>query len=849
MGNQMTMFDWMNWLEEQKNIRKPDAEINQQPEQGDEAQIRFFVAECSEFHSMGEYHEGIAALDEAVSLWEGIPPQRMNAARSIGITVGETEVEILVGNVIDLDILQYYSEVIDNETVLKAVNEIVERFPQADINGSLPGLERFKKQPEEVSAEQTVPGEQKESKSKILEDFGEKIGGARKDVWRLRGLMLEDTAQMNLAERNKYVKKDNVWKKPDYEQLVKEGTPVRVAWFIKQMRDAAPTSPSYSRAEDNEEGRKKRQDEYITFLSELKEAVMKVDSEAKIKSFFKDFFYGQGYLEPKTGYYVNPTEKAYGYINNKLLKAAQVSSFYKYDRDIKAKQFCFDEEQKLLDGFEFIKYDKDYLSFSEDYAGRTVLEHQVPGGKQFFYPKGEMAEEKNWKEGTYVMVYNHKILSFNLPGLEEAKQSARTIAQKAQEQKSTKERKGRYTPPQLEHLKRIGEDIRHGQDMSGEDFIKDFSIRGGEFGNWLNDNDRRESVNLCYEAFHDLAKALDIQPEDVSLNGRLAIAFGARGQGSALAHYEIEREVINITKMRGAGSLGHEWGHAMDDILRKEQNFKGLGSNEYVPYMQEFMNRLKYNPVEPNACFTMDRRQSVAEKRGLPVMDMTISELETGGYPFRSLYPVSPDVAVVVKEYADEVQFYHLTSDGNKTPVKSLEELKELAGKGELLAVDQKEWDKKAVDGELMIFSRKPSEFYQNSITLDSMYSKQDKGYWQSNEELFARAFACYVKDKLTEQGLRNDYLCGHADCGEAINTNGEIIRAYPVGEERIQINRAFDSLIQDFKDKELLHSRQGLDMEQNEALKGNLEAFRKKPDAERRKERGKKERTFDMHH
>lgn len=48
---------------------------------------------------------------------------------------------------------------------------------------------------------------------------------------------------------------------------------------------------------------------------------------------------------------------------------------------------------------------------------------------------------------------------------------------------------------------------------------------------------------------------------------RLAIAFGSRGKGNALAHYEPSRAVINLTKMKGAGSLAHEFGHALDDML------------------------------------------------------------------------------------------------------------------------------------------------------------------------------------------------------------------------------------------------------------------------------------------
>ena len=47
------------------------------------------------------------------------------------------------------------------------------------------------------------------------EDFGEKIGGAKKDLWKDRGLYVDDLGSMNEREAEKFVKKDNVWKKPD----------------------------------------------------------------------------------------------------------------------------------------------------------------------------------------------------------------------------------------------------------------------------------------------------------------------------------------------------------------------------------------------------------------------------------------------------------------------------------------------------------------------------------------------------------------------------------------------------------------------------------------------------------
>ena len=48
-----------------------------------------------------------------------------------------------------------------------------------------------------------------------IQDFGEKIGGAKKDFWKSRGLQKEDLAGMTALEKEKYVKKDSVWPKLD----------------------------------------------------------------------------------------------------------------------------------------------------------------------------------------------------------------------------------------------------------------------------------------------------------------------------------------------------------------------------------------------------------------------------------------------------------------------------------------------------------------------------------------------------------------------------------------------------------------------------------------------------------
>ena len=53
------------------------------------------------------------------------------------------------------------------------------------------------------------------------------------------------------------------------------------------------------------------------------------------------------------------------------------------------------------------------------------------------------------------------------------------------------------------------------------------------------------------------------------------------------------------------------------------------------------------------------------------------------------------------------------------------------------------------------------TDFYRGSLLFDASFKKDAYGAWSSNTEMFARAFACYVKDTL---GYESDYLIAHAD-------------------------------------------------------------------------------------
>ncbi|MDD5712807.1 MAG: hypothetical protein PHY31_08655, partial [Smithellaceae bacterium] len=161
-----------------------------------------------------------------------------------------------------------------------------------------------------------------------------------------------------------------------------------------------------------------------------------------------------------------------------------------------------------------------------------------------------------------------KVVNQNFPSREEA---MKYMAQHAEEILNVKTTFGEEILPVPEIAVRKGVE-RRTADATPEMFMETFAPRGIEFGNWNNQAERQEVMNHAYDGLLDLADALGLPPKALMLNGELAIAFGARGQGlsGAKAHYERDYGVINLTKMKGAGSLAHEWMHALDHYLGRQ---------------------------------------------------------------------------------------------------------------------------------------------------------------------------------------------------------------------------------------------------------------------------------------
>ena len=110
-----------------------------------EKTVTLTVAECGEFHSLGEFHENIAGVEEAIAVWKSIQPERMSGIPSIGINIHtegteryeDVEMDILSGKVIDLEVLDYVPDITDDPKAIEVIAELIDKLPDIEVRGSL----------------------------------------------------------------------------------------------------------------------------------------------------------------------------------------------------------------------------------------------------------------------------------------------------------------------------------------------------------------------------------------------------------------------------------------------------------------------------------------------------------------------------------------------------------------------------------------------------------------------------------------------------------------------------------------------------------------------------------------
>lgn len=469
------------------------------------------------------------------------------------------------------------------------------------------------------------------------------------------------------------------------------------------------------------------------------------------------------------------------------------------------------------------------------------------------------------KEGKFVIykrASNNKALEFDSFDTQE---EAETYLQSTEGATSLLNRKREtFNIPQLEKVQRTGKDYRKGRNIDADEFTKTFGFRGGEFGNWVKPEERQTMLNLAYDSFMDLANILNISPRAISLGGELSIAFGARGTGgfeAFNAHYESSRAVINLTRLKGAGAVAHEWMHALDnyfglqdakrDYSRDEKGelktkeaflseidtYKSGMRKELKDIFRAILSRISKKDV--TRLMAVDVRQKNFDGFETSIKreaDFLLTKLENGSRQYKYNRKTKQREEVLVKATSEQLEqvkklIKKITSGESTRP-----EWKSITGNmlGEYSYVNE---DIRAIDeiykavfghtglkrnsggyynlgyyAEKLYYAKEQlekaksgeletvrikTELLENSEKFDA---SRVSPYFSKPLEMLARSFEQFIVTKLNEQGVRSDYL--QYDKSPIYKAMYEI-SPYPDGQDLTDLNQLFQQFFDTIQEKE----------------------------------------------
>ena len=107
--------------------------------------LTYYVAECMEFPSLGEYHENLS-LAKAVELYQASPAERMNGIKGIGFDLQDGsdyngQFPILTGKTIDVETINGIDYFRNSPLVQKAVSDLIAAMPDMEVMQAAPGTD------------------------------------------------------------------------------------------------------------------------------------------------------------------------------------------------------------------------------------------------------------------------------------------------------------------------------------------------------------------------------------------------------------------------------------------------------------------------------------------------------------------------------------------------------------------------------------------------------------------------------------------------------------------------------------------------------------------------------------
>ncbi len=576
-----------------------------------------------------------------------------------------------------------------------------------------------------------------------LKDAGEKIGGSRADRWRERGLTLADLDGMSGADASAAVTKQNIWR-PDYAKMIEDGATPLAAALVKVQFDDIAAKPE----RDTPEGRS----QFVRMMEIVRDeaAGVKTPEQAKMLG---------AKIRERIGWYSDG------------IPSQQVRSDY----------------HSLFRG----RSDPLHIGYNEMQKAGRMVDAGFPAAVE---PWTRRFSLRNY-DGKWI-VYGAGERKFRR--LHEAATKDEGEAWARAEYERTKSAKAEGVEPERPHLDKIerrGADVRGGRNITSQEFIDEFGFRGVEFGNWAASDERQKAVNLAYEALHDLASVLKIPPKAVSLNGSLGLAFGARGGGRFAAHYEPGKLAINLTKLRGGGSLAHEWGHAVDHYLGEldrtdayKASARGVSGWYGAPKKATNLRPELAAAFDDlmQAIFRRNKGKAERVRESELGIEKTIAEIA------RQEDRVAASKAALAKDPERDKNTREKFIRDSEAWIAQRRRVLEIQRKklAELTATPDADLPKSTTN----------SSFLDNAIKLSG--KQGSSGYWARPTEMFARSFEAFVFDKIGDAGNVSQYLVQGVEPDRYADQKYRG-NPYPTNEERATINAAWDKVVAELRTRE----------------------------------------------
>ncbi|EPT9675590.1 LPD38 domain-containing protein [Escherichia coli] len=405
----------------------------------------------------------------------------------------------------------------------------------------------------EVPVPVDKPSTHQQARGAKIEDFGEEIKGAAKH----RYAQLAEAMGKTL-EDGEYATQplSKLFPKPDYARLEKEGVDSDTLAMMALYRSEIPTRTS------------RNMQKWISIVKSGREATA-------------------GMLEGKI-----PAAKLADMMDSKP-GLRSMSDTWKLLRTLSALQIDKASGYRVRSGvYSFVggkRYDPPQMMYSlRDSKGRDLFfsesrDELLKKAKAYFDEQGSRERETpatSADDRITFDVYRHKAsgdifigygknrqkLKGGFESARDAHDYVRTHRDELVNQVKALREVSREEQRNATNRDRTGPERRKG-DVSPEQFSDAFGFRGVQFGNYVESPRRQADLNRAYDSLHDLADVLNVPTKALSLNGRLGLAFGARGKGKAAAHYEPGEVAINLTKGNGPGALAHEWFHSLDNYF------------------------------------------------------------------------------------------------------------------------------------------------------------------------------------------------------------------------------------------------------------------------------------------